>query len=57
MMCFSIIRFITDHVKHLPINVLHQIVVDSDFFLLLIPLIEDKPWIRTNANNEREVFE
>lgn len=57
MMCFSIIRFITDHVKHLPINVLHQIVVDSDFFLLLVPLIEDKPWIRTNANNEREVFE
>lgn len=56
-MCFSIIRFITDHIKNLPINVLHQIVVESDFFLLLVPLIEDKPWIRTNANNEREVFE
>lgn len=57
MMCLSIIRFITDHIKHLPINILHQIIVENDFFFLLVPLIEEKPWLRINHNNEREVFE
>ncbi|CAK80346.1 unnamed protein product (macronuclear) [Paramecium tetraurelia] len=57
MMCLSIIRFITDHIKRLPINILHQIIVENDFFFLLVPLIEQKPWLRINPNNEREVLE
>lgn len=31
--------------------------VENDFFLLLVPLIEEKPWLRTNHNGDREVFE
>lgn len=57
MMCLSIIRFISDYIKHLPISVVHQILVENDFLLLLVPLIEEKPWLRENANFEREVFE
>ena len=64
MMCLSIIRFITDYVKYsiiiirfLPLNVIHHLIVDNDVFMLLIPLIESKPWLRENSSGDREVFE
>lgn len=63
-MCLSIIRFITDYVKYfiikirfLPLNVIHHLIVDNDVFMLLIPLIEAKPWLRENSSGDREVFE
>ncbi|CAD8160461.1 unnamed protein product [Paramecium octaurelia] len=57
MMCLSIIIFLTDNIKHLPINILHQIIVENYFSILLVPLIEEKCWLRINPNKEREVFE
>jgi len=57
MMCLSIIRFITDHLKHLPLHVLHHLCVEADILCLLSPLIEERPWLRTNAKGEREIYE
>ncbi len=45
----SIIRFITDHVKHLSVGVIHHLLVETDILFLIVPLIEEKPWLRTNA--------
>jgi len=57
MMSMSIIRFITDHVKHLSVGVIHHLLVETDILFLIVPLIEEKPWLRTNAKGEREVFD
>jgi zinc finger MYND domain-containing protein 10 len=57
MMCVSIMRFITDHVKHLPLNVVHHMLVETDMLSLFVPLVEERPWLRTNKKNEREIFE
>jgi hypothetical protein len=57
MMCIAIIRFITDHIKNLPLNIIHHILVENDIFALLVPLIEERPWLRTNSKNEREIYD
>ena len=46
MMNLSIIRFISDYAKNLPISILHYLLVECDIFCALVPLIEDKPWLR-----------
>lgn len=46
MMCLSIIRFITDYVRFLPISVVHHLLEVTDILCVLVPLIEEKPWIR-----------
>jgi len=50
MMCVSIIRFITDFVKYLPVSIGHHLLIDNDILCVLVPLIEDKPYLRTNSN-------
>jgi len=57
MMCLSIIRYITDYVKYLPIGIHHHLLVECDVLCLLVPLIEDKPWLRINTKGDREKFE
>ena len=44
-------------IRFLPLNVIHHLIVDNDVFMLLIPLIEAKPWLRENSSGDREVFE
>lgn len=51
-MCLSIIRFITDYVRHLPVSVVHHLLDVTDILCVLIPLIEIKPWIRTTSNGK-----
>lgn len=57
MMCLSIIRFITDFIKYLPIGIVHHLLVEIDILCFLVPLIEEKPWLRKNARGEREKYE
>lgn len=57
MMCLSLIRYISDYVRHLPIGITHHLLVETDILCILVPLIEDKPWLRQNASGEREKFE
>ena len=56
-MSISIIRYISDHIKHLQLAVLNRLIIDNDIFCLLVPLIELKPWFRNNHKGDREVFE
>ena len=49
-MCISILRFITDYLRYLPFNIAHHLLVDTDIFCILVPLIEEKPYLRTNPN-------
>lgn len=57
MMCVSIIRFITDHLKHLQLAVVHHLLVETDVLALLVPLIEERPWLRKTHKGEREIFD
>ena len=56
-MCLSIIRFITDYVRFLPISVVHHLLEVTDILCVLVPLIEEKPWIRQNSSGDREKYE
>ena len=57
MTCFSLIRFISDHFESLPVPIIHQMMENNDIPCVLVPLLEAKPWIRTNARGEEEKFE
>ena len=57
MTCFSLIRFISDQLETLPLPIIHQMMENNDIPCVLVPLLEAKPWIRTNANGEQEKFE
>lgn len=53
MMSLSIIRFITDHVKYLNVSAIRHLLIETDVLFLIIPLIEEKPWLRTNAKGNK----
>jgi hypothetical protein len=55
-MCLSIIRYISDYAKFLSISVIHHLVSDCDIFCILVPLIEEKPWIRKITTIKAEDF-
>jgi len=55
--CFSIIRFISDHIETLPLPIIHQMMENNDMPCVLVPLMELKPWLRTNSKGEQEKFE
>ena len=57
MSCFSIIRFISDHLETLPVPIVHQLMELNDIPCVLVPLLEAKPWLRVNRNGEEEKFE
>lgn len=57
MSCFSLIRFISDHMDSLPVPIIHQMMENNDIPCILVPLLEFKPWLRKNANGEQEKFE
>lgn len=57
MTCFSLIRFITDHIEALPLPIIHQMMENNDIPCVLVPLLEIKPWIRKNSKGEEEKFE
>lgn len=56
-MCLSIIRFISDYIRYLPVSVVHHLLDVTDILCLLVPLIEDKPWLRQTQSGEREKFD
>ena len=57
MTCLSLIRFISDHVDALPLPTVHQMMENNDIPCVLVPMLELKPWIRTNSKGEEEKFE
>lgn len=57
MTCLSLIRFITDHMESLPASIIHQLMEHNDVPLAIVPILELKPWLRTNAKGVQEKFE
>lgn len=57
MICFSIIRFICDHIQDLTVGIIHQLMEANDMPCILVPLLELKPWIRKNIKGDIEKFE
>ncbi len=51
-MCLSIIRYISDYAKYLPISIIHHLLVEKDILCILVPLIEQRSWLRTNARGD-----
>ena len=48
--CISIIRYISDHLSNLPFPVRHHMINVKDVLLVLIPLLECKPWIKKDKD-------
>ena len=57
MICLSIIRFVTDHIRDLSVPIVHQLMENNDMPCVLVPLLEIKPWLRKNHKGETEKFE
>lgn len=57
MICFSLIRFISDYMSDLSVPIVHQMLENNDIPCVLVPLLEIKPWIRLNAKGEKELYE
>ena len=55
--CFSLIRFISDHMSDLSVPIVHQMMENNDIPCILVPLLELKPWMRKNKKGEVEKFE
>lgn len=41
----------------LHVSVIHHLLQETDILCILVPLVEEKPWLRQNHKNEREVWE
>lgn len=48
----SLLRFITDHLQGMPISVIQSLVEQCDIFCVLVPLVEQKPWIKTTQRGK-----
>lgn len=58
MSCISILRYISDQVKHLSPSVLRHLIIENDTLMACVVLIEDRPWLRKSPTTaEREKFE
>lgn len=57
MSCFSLIRFVSDHMESLPVPIIHQMFENNDIPCVLVPLLEYKPWLRKNSKGDMEKYE
>lgn len=57
MICFSLVRFISDYMADLSVPIVHQLLENNDIPCALVPLLEIKPWLRKNHRGETEIFE
>ena len=54
MKCITILRYLCDHIDELPLGVSTRLTITHDVPVLLVQLMESKPWIKTSKN---QVFE
>jgi len=47
-MSISILRYVTDYIKYLEIGIVHHLLVQCNIISILVPLIEERPWLRNN---------
>lgn len=51
------IRFIADYMDDLPAPIVHQMIDCNDIPCALVPLLEQKPWLRENREGKTEKWE
>ena len=54
MKCITILRYLCDHIDELPLGVSTRLTITHDVPVLLVQLMENKPWIKTSKN---QIFE
>jgi hypothetical protein len=58
MSSISLLRYITDYIKYIPLSVIRHLHLENDMLMSCIALIEERPWLRKNENDgEREKYE
>ena len=54
MKCITILRYLCDHIDELPLGVSTRLTITHDVPVLLVQLMESRPWIKASKN---QVFE
>ena len=54
MKCITILRYLCDHIDELPLGVSTRFTITHDVPVLLVQLMETKPWMKPSNN---QVFE
>lgn len=57
MCCISLLRFVSDHIADLPLSISRQLMDENDVLMVLVSLIENKPWIAKDSKGKRIRFE
>jgi len=57
MICLSLLRFISDHINNLSLSLSRQLMDENDVLMVLVALMEQKPWIAKNSKGQRVKFE
>jgi len=50
--CISIIRYVSDHLNSLPFPVRHHLINVKDILLILVPILECKPWVKNDKQGK-----
>lgn len=54
----SILRYVTDYLKQLPLSVIHRVLETHDLICLMVNTMETHPWLaRPPGKNEMQVYE
>jgi len=57
IICISLLRFISDHINDLSLSVARQLLDENDVLMVLVALMESKPWIAKSKKGQRMKFE
>ncbi|XP_078052093.1 zinc finger MYND-type containing 10 [Augochlora pura] len=57
MRCISILRYLAEFSDNLPLSILSRMLSTHDVPYLLVDLIENRPWIKTNDDGENMVYD
>ncbi len=57
MTSVSLLRFVSDHINDMSLGVARQIMEEDDILMVLVVLMEQKPWIAKNNKGQRMRFE
>lgn len=57
MKCISILRSLTDHLEDLTLSVTTRLVVTFDVPVILVNLLQEKPWIKKRKGKLDQVLD
>ena len=57
LMCVGMVAQICMNLEHLSVPVVHQLLENNDVILILVDLMNNKPWVHEDEKGERFKFE